>query len=284
MTDKLSYINFNGNLKKTELPVLKSSNRAFLYGDGLFETMHANGSEIQFLPKHFNRLNKSAEKIHFIVPTSFTPQLIQKETKRLFQRCKYYKGARVRLSVFRNEGGAFLPTDNNLSWLIEIWKLKTDNYTINTKGLTIDIFEEIKKPANYFSDMKTANSLLFVMAGLHSQQVKADDSLIVNDAGNIIEASSSNIFIVKNNKLITPDCSEGCLPGIMRQHIINLARNKGIELSFESINKASLLAADEVFLTNAIKGISWVAAYRGKRYYNKIGKLLSKGLNDDTAV
>ncbi len=276
---QLKYINFNGRLLKQEQAVLNSNNRAFQYGDALFETMHANGSDVQFFHEHYNRLVKNAGKLGFIIPQSFTISALQNEIKRLFHRNKYYKGARVRLTVFRNSGGYYTPKDNNCTWLIETSKLETDRYQLNTNGLQIDLFSDIKKPINFFSDMKTANSLLFVMAGLNSQIMEVDDSLILNENGDIIEASSSNIFIVKDKTLITPDCNSGCLPGIMRQQIIKIALSGNIPLKTEKISRSSLFDADEVFLTNAVKGISWVIAYKSKRYFNEFAKTLIEPLN-----
>jgi len=264
---QLKYINFNGRLLKQEQAILNSNNRAFQYGDALFETMHANGAEVQFFHEHYHRLVKNAAKLNFIIPQSFTISALQVEIKRLFHRNKYYQGARVRLTVFRNSGGYYSPQDNNCTWLIEASNLRKDKYQLNKIGLQIDLFDDIKKPINLFSDMKTANSLLFVMAGLYSRKMAVDDSLIINEKGDIIETSSSNIFIVKDKTLITPDCNSGCLPGIMRQQIIKIAHSGNIPLKTENLSRSSLLDADEVFLTNAVKGISWVIAYKSKRYF-----------------
>ena len=277
--NRLKYINLNGKLIKHEQAVLTAGNRAFLYGDALFETMHANGSEVQFIHSHYDRLTQNAAKLGFIFPNSLSLSGLQNEIKRLFHRNKYYKGTRLRLSLFRNSGGLFTPTDNTCSWLVEASKLETDKYELNSQGLLIDVFEDIKKPINYFAGMKTANSLLFVMAGLNSRKLAIDDSLILNEESNIIEASSSNIFIVKDNKIITPDCSEGCLPGIMRQEIIKIAQSRNIPLTTGIINHDNLLTADEVFLTNAVRGIRWVLAYKSKRYFNSFAKLLIEDLN-----
>ena len=109
--------------------------------------------------------------------------------------------------------------------------------------------------------------------------LEKDNLIKPRKEGDIIEASSSNIFIVKDNVLVTPDCNTGCLPGIMRQQIINIAQTRDFPLLLKEIKPESLLNADEVFLTNAVKGISWVLAYKSKRYYNSFAKLLIQELN-----
>ena len=88
--------------------------------------------------------------------------------------------------------------------------------------------------------------------------------------GNIIESSSGNIFIVSNGVLYTPSLSDGCIGGVMRMQIINLAIANGIKVYECSLNPQNLLAADELFFTNASRGVQWVSAYRTKRYAHRM--------------
>jgi branched-subunit amino acid aminotransferase/4-amino-4-deoxychorismate lyase len=98
--------------------------------------------------------------------------------------------------------------------------------------------------------------------------------------GQILETSSCNLFIISNGVLYTPGLDEGCLAGTMRMQVINLALANGIKVYECAIMPQNLLAADEVFLTNAIRGINWVGGYRTKRYQNNISRKLVVLLND----
>jgi branched-chain amino acid aminotransferase len=104
--------------------------------------------------------------------------------------------------------------------------------------------------------------------------------LIQNNKFAIIESISSNIFIVSNGVLYTPSLTDGCIAGTMRMNIINIALDNKIKVYECTLNPQNLLAADEIFLTNAVKGIEWVVAYRTKRYYNDMSKKMIQLLND----
>ena len=104
--------------------------------------------------------------------------------------------------------------------------------------------------------------------------------LIVNDKGSILESSSCNLFVVSNGVLYTPGLDEGCLAGTMRMQIINLAVSNGIKVYECNILPQNLLAADELFFTNAIRGINWVGGYRTKRYFNNMSRKFVALLND----
>jgi branched-subunit amino acid aminotransferase/4-amino-4-deoxychorismate lyase len=122
--------------------------------------------------------------------------------------------------------------------------------------------------------MKTLNCQYYVLASLWSQQRGLDDCLLQNDRGNIIESSSGNLFIVSNGVLYTPSLSDGCVGGVMRAQVINLALANGIKVYECSLNPQNLLAADELFMTNAVQGIQWASTYRTKRYLHRLSATL----------
>jgi branched-chain amino acid aminotransferase len=163
---------------------------------------------------------------------------------------------------------------------MEVYPYESNNYELNSKGLEIDQFTDIKKQKNCLSTYKTKSGLIYVMAAVHAVEKKLDDVLIVNDKGSILESSSCNLFVVSNGVLYTPGLDEGCLAGTMRMQIINLAINNGIKVYECNILPQNLLAADELFFTNAIRGINWVGGYRTKRYFNNMSRKFVALLND----
>ena len=275
-----SFILFNGDYYSKDSFGLSYKNRSYCYGDGLFETMHANGTEIQFFEDHMIRLKYGMQVLKMEIPTVIESGFIEKEIIKLLHKNKLYQGVRIRLSVFRNEGGKYTPTNNNISYLVETEYIENDYYQLNQKGIIIDVFRDIRKPINQFSNLKTANSLLYIMAGLYVKEKKLGDCILLNDKGNLIEGISSNIFLIKGKKLSTPALTEGPVAGIMRKQILKIANNVGFDINHESaITEKQLLEADEVFLTNSITGISWVLAYKEKRYFNSNAKKLIDQLN-----
>lgn len=277
------FICLNGSYLKSDKPILESNNRSFLYGDGLFETIHANGTEPQFIKMHMKRMLGSMKILKMVIPGFFSAEYFTSHIKGVLTRNKQFQGARVRITVFRNSGGLYTPEVNEVSFVIESDPLDNDLFTLNQQGYKVEVFTDIVKPANLLSSVKTTSALPFVLAGIFKSENLLDDCLILNSSARICESISSNIFLVKGNKYYTPSLKEGCLPGIMRQVIIDIIKNEGLDMNDGcSLTVEDLLNSDEIFLTNSISGIRWVVAFRQKRYYNKSSKFLIKLLNDKT--
>lgn len=274
------FVNLNGNLVPADQPILKLDNRSFRYGDGLFETMRIAGGKIQLLKEHLQRLRSGAAVIKLNVPEQWSETYLEQEIQKLASANQLGTDGRVRFSLFRNDGGFYTPDDNTAIYAIEVFPVAETNYELNSKGWVVDLFTQYKKNVNQLSSMKSANSLLFVLAGIFKKEQKLDECLLINESGHIIEATSSNIFAVKNGVLYTPPVSDGCVNGVMRNHIIRIAQENRIAVYEISVMQNVLLGADELFLTNAVNGIRWVVAYKQKRYFNNTSKKLIEKLNE----
>ncbi|MCD4792391.1 MAG: aminotransferase class IV [Bacteroidales bacterium] len=281
MFDKKQIL-YNGQYISGGLAESFSVNRAFLYGDSIFETMFVSKGEIHFFEEHLNRLIQGMKVLKYVVPDKFTvfKDKLKDEILQLMFKNKLFKSARVRLTVFRKSGGLYTPVINEVDYIINVTDPGNEKYVLNNTGYLIDLYDEIKKPINKFSSYKIANSLIYTLAGVYKNERKSDDCLILNERGNIIETISSNIFLVINNKLITPPIEEGCINGIIRNQIINFAKLYEIICTERPVQQNDLLSADEVFLTNSINGIKWVVAYKDKRYFKKMSNFFTNKLNE----
>lgn len=270
---------YNGEFYSDNTALFSADNRAFRYGDSLFETLHTNGTQIQFFNEHIERLTLGMKQLSMEIPENFH-ETIEKNIKKLITKNKSFLGTRIRLSVFRNSGGLYTPTTNSISYLIESSKLDEPKYFLNKKGLKIGLFDSYKKTSNSLSAFKTGNSLPFILAGLHKEEMKWDDCLLINERQNLVESVSSNLFVVKDGVLFTPSVESGAVNGIMREQIIQIALSLGITVYDDCIIKPEQLEeADEIFLSNAIVGIRWVVAYEERRYFNRSAKTLIEELN-----
>jgi len=273
------FINFNGKLHQEFEPVILTNNRAFRYGDGLFETIRVVDGKIRFLDRHLARLLSSMELLKMQVPEFFSQSFFEEKIGELLTKNKITEGGRVRLTVFRNEGALYEPETNKVSYVLEAAPLDHNVYTLNEEGLVVDLYNEFKKPLNRMSCIKSNNSLVYVMAGIFKVENKLDDCILLNERFNITEAISSNLFAVKNGVLYTAPIAEGCLDGIMRTEILNIAKENRIAVYEVTMAMNVMLNSDEIFLTNAIRGIRWVGTYRAKRYSNKMAEKLVALLN-----
>jgi len=225
-----------------DAPVLLASNRGYRYGDGLFETMKIMNGKIILASMHFERLS-------------------------LCKRNECDLLARVRLSAFRGNGGLY-DEDRGLQYIIECWSLTESVNELNTNGLVIDIYPEAKKTCDLFSNLKSASFLPYAMAALYAKENKLNDCLVLNTKGNIADSTITNVFIIKNELIITPALNEGCVNGIMRKYLLKKLQDSGYRVQESCISVFDIENADEVLLTNAINGIRWVSGFRHKLYSN----------------
>jgi branched-chain amino acid aminotransferase len=271
---------YNGHLIHLYEPAISFTNRAFRYGDSLFETIRFSNGKIMFLADHVKRIKLGMTTLRMNVPAEFSTSNIEQLILHLISQNKISDDARIRLTVFRNDGGYYTPDVNDISFLIEAEPLETEGYQLNQKGLWVDVYAEIKKSITKISNLKTGSALLYVMAGLTKTSLKLDDCLLVNENGNIIESINANIFVVKNGTLYTSPISDGCVDGVMRRQVLDLAAQNKI-LAFEQpLTVHTLTNGDEVFLTNAVRGIQWVGQFKNKFYTNQRALYFTDKLNE----
>ena len=263
----MNNICFNGKIVAADEPALLVSNRGYRYGDGLFETIKVAEGQLILENYHFERLFSGLSLLKFEIPVHFTKEKINAGILQLCKRNGCEKLARVRLSVFRGNGGLY-DEDKSLQYIIECWPLSNSVNKLNENGLVIDVFNEGAKTCDKFSNLKSANFLIYSMAALYAKEKKLNDCLVLNTKGNIADSTIANFFIIKNGVVITPGLEEGCINGVKRRQLLNQLQDGGEEVQEMAITVADIEAADELFLTNAINGIRWVRQFGNKNYIN----------------
>jgi len=276
----MNFINCNGDIYPANQEVLTISNRGFRYGDGVFESMRIIDGELKFAELHAERLQKGIKALKLESDFAFDADFLREKSLELLKRNQYGDNARLRLTVYREGDGLYSPEINRLGYTVEMSKVNESSFQHNARGLIVNVYDEITKPVNFLSNHKTCNSLPFVMAGLYRKQHSLDEVFILNQYGFLCESMSSNVFILFDKQLYTPALSEGCIAGIMRSVVMEIAEEYGMPVVEAQINPDILNAADEVFLTNASRGIQWVMGFNNKRYFNKLSKELLDLLNN----
>jgi branched-chain amino acid aminotransferase len=276
-------INFNGTIAIEDS--ILTLNRGFLYGDAVFETLKIVNSKILFLEDHYFRLMSSMRVIRMEIPMNFTLEYLEEQILALAKSKNALESSRARITVFRNNGGYYLPLTNSVSFLITSETLDTTAYSINQKPYQVDLFTDFYITKHLLSSIKTTNRIINITASIFADENGFDNCILLNDSKNVVEALQGNLFMVKGNKLITPPISEGCLDGIMRKQILILASKiEGLEVSEEIISPFDLQKADELFITNVIKGIQPITQYRKKDYTINFASKLVQKLNESLEI
>ncbi|KDN54292.1 aminotransferase class IV [Flavobacterium seoulense] len=273
-------INFNGTLVTQDSNIL-TQNRGFLYGDAVFETVKIVNSKVLYLEDHYFRLMASMRVVRMEIPMNFTMEYLEEQLLSLTDELSISNSARARITVFRNDGGYYLPIDNTVSFLVHATALDTTFYSFEEKEYEVDLYKDFYITKQLLSSIKTTNRILNVAASIFANENALDNCLLLNDSKNVVEAIQGNLFMVIGNKLITPPVSEGCLNGVMRKQILKIAKTiPGIEVVETVISPFELQKADELFITNVIKGIQPITKYRKKTFQHKIAQELSVKINE----
>lgn len=274
-------VNFNGALLEKGTAFLNESNRGLRYGDALFETIRVVNSKIFFWEPHYLRLMASMRIMRLPIPMHFTMEHLEEEIlKTLKANSLEANAARVRLTVFREAGGYYTPTSNEVSFIIEVSALETPFYINSQEQYEVELFKDHYVNSGLLSTLKSSNKLVHILAGIYAKENGYQNCLLLNEQKNIIEASNGNLFLIKDNKIKTPPITEGCLNGVLRKQLIEIIK-KTPEFSLveEPISPFELQKADEMFVTNVISGITSISKYRKKTYDNTVAKTLLGRLN-----
>lgn len=263
--------NFNGNLTKIKSNL--SVNRGFKYGDALFDTIKYTNNQLEFLEDHYFRLMASMRLLRMEIPMYFTLEFYETEILKSIDFSLNSDQYRIRVTIFRENGGLYIPISNKINYLIETSPLILTQY----HQYEVDIFKDFYLSSSFLSTLKTSNKILNVLAGIYADENQLQNCLLLNENKQIVEATNGNLFIVNENKIITPPLSEGCINGIYRRKLINVVQHQSIyELIEKQLIYTDMLNASEAFITNSIVGIQPITHFKKKIYPTKIALNLQK--------
>jgi branched-chain amino acid aminotransferase len=267
-------MNLYGELLTPENATLTTDNRGFKYGDAIFETIKANKSKVFFWEDHYFRLMASMRMLRMRIPMEFTLEFLQDEIAKTINSIDSSSPFfRVRLTVFRKDGGFYTPKTNEINYSIEV---SETNYQLQ-ETYKLDVYKDFYNYSGLLSTVKTNNRVVNTLASIYAKENDLDNCILINERKGVAEVTNGNIFVVKGNVVKTPTLSEGCIKGIARKNVIEiLQKNKEYILEETTISPFEIQKADEVFITNAIMGIQPVSQYKKKKFGIEFGKKLAK--------
>ncbi len=274
-------VNSNGILLENTAASLSPHNRGFLYGDGVFETLKAVNGKLLFWEDHYFRLMASMRILRMEIPMNFTPDFLESELIKTIEASGLSQSpARVRITVYREGSGTYLPEHNEVGFYAFVKALSSPFYTLSETPYEVELYKDHYVNADILSTLKTTNKVIHVTGSIFAQENGYDNCLLLNTKKTVVEALQGNLFLVKGNLIKTPPLEEGCLRGIIRKQLLTIIpQKKEYELQEAAISPFELQKADELFITNTIKGIQPITKYRKKTYQNTVAGDLLKLLN-----
>ena len=261
-----SIIWVNGELLSVGAAHISPLDRGFTLGDGLFETIRVRNGQVLRLEQHFARLRCGADVLDLLL--LWTDKELHKAIMQTLG-ANHLQEAFVRLTVSRgvpNMRGLLPNKSTKPSLVIQCGSFNGYPAELYQRGMRVVISTIRRNEYSPLVNIKSLNYLDNILAKQEAASKGADDALMLNTAGKIACASAANIFFVKGNELITPQFSDGALPGTMRAHVMNeLALKQGLAVVERSVSPAEIYKMDEIFLTNSLMGVMPLTSLNGKQ-------------------
>jgi len=258
MPASFSTASLNGRLVSLDEAQVSASDRGFLYGDGLFETIRIHAGRPFLWEWHMMRFTDGSEYLGITLPQS-TGTLLG-TIRELADRNGCPKSV-VRITLSRGTGqrGYAVSGDETPTLLITQHPLPSPP----SKPLSLVTTTARVAVGDPLTEVKSANKLGSILAKREATAQQADDGLTLNSNGDATETSSANLFWVESGVLHTPPISDGVLPGVTRRLVIDLASALGQAVREESAALERLRQAEAVFVTSAATGVIAVGQLDG---------------------
>ena len=276
-------LNYNGNF--IDQTNLSFSNRAFLYGDSVFATIKVVKNKVLFWEEHYLRLMSSMRILKIEIPNEFTPDYLENQIKKTNSSISETFSGRVRLTVFREGEGLYLPKSNQAIFVINSFQNESILFETKFKIYKVDIYKDYLIQSNLLSNLKTSNRLINVIGSIYAQENGLDNCILLNENKLVTEFLNGNIFLVSDNVIKTPPINSGCLNGVMRNKIIELINKIPLfEILEKDFSAYEIISSQEVWVSNSISGIIPVSQYRNKQFGNSVAKKVIDFLNQETIL
>jgi branched-chain amino acid aminotransferase group I len=244
---------YNGEFLPADKVAISPFNRGLLYGDGVFETLRAYSGRVFRLEQHSKRMCDGLQVLK-IAPNE-EAHGIERAINELL-KLNNLSDAALRISVFRGDGEGPEPPDGLRSSILISAKpfntYRAEDYATGFRAYLVSMRRSSYSP---LSRIKSLNYLDNILARLEAREHNAQEALLLNTMGWVAEGATSNIFIIKHKKLVTPPVDSGSLPGITRAAVLEIAGNVDLQTQEETFSPEELLRADESFLTNSLMEI-----------------------------
>lgn len=274
-------INYNGTLLEADSTWLTISNRAFKFGDGIFDLCKYSYEKILFWEEHYLRLMAGMRVLRMNIPMSFSMEFLEEEVLTLLKANGLEKSAaKVRISIFRKEGGTYTPDTNEIDYLIESEALSNPFYVLDTSTYEVELFKDFYVQPDLLATILHMNRAVNVLGSIFGQENEYQNCILLNSQKNIAGALDANLFVVQDKTLKTPPLTDGAVNGITRKVLLKaLQKVSDYEVVETSISPFELQKADELFLTNSLIGIQPISKYRKKTYGTDTAQSLIGKLN-----
>ena len=271
-------VNINGQIYANDDALISIFNTSLISGDLIFENIIVSRNKVLFYEDHYFNLLSSMRILKIKIPMSFTPEFLEKQLLSLYAKSGFVDdNILMRILICNNVASKVNPT--NVKYYI--YDVRQINYsTSNFEKYTLDVFKDYFKNTGLLSNLTTNNQLIQRIGLRYCQENDFNDCVILNNSKTISETLKGNIFMVMNDKIITPPLKDGSNNNVIRTKIIELINNdiEGFDVIEQSLSVFDIQKSDELFISNINFGIQPVRKFRKKVFTDEITSLIMNKL------
>jgi branched-chain amino acid aminotransferase len=271
-------VNINGHIYPNDDALISISNNSLISGDLIFENIIISRNKVLFFEDHYFNLLSSMRILKIKIPMSFTPEFLEEQLLLLYTKSGFVnENILMRILICNN-----VPSEKNPNSLkYYIYDACDIDYTINNfEKYTLDVFKDYFKNTGLLSNLTTNNQLIQRVGLRYCQENDFNDCVVLNNSKTISETLKGNIFMVMNDRVLTPPLKDGSNKNVIRSKIIDIINNdiEGFNVVEESLSVFDIQKSDELFISNINYGIQSVHKFRKKVFTDQTTSLISNKL------
>ena len=271
-------VNINGQIYANDDAFISIFNTSLISGDLIFENIIVSRNKVLFYEDHYFNLLSSMRILKIKIPMSFTPEFLEKQLLSLYAKSGFVDdNILMRILICNNVSSKVNP--NSVKYYI--YDTQKINYSSsNFEKYTLDVFKDYFKNTGLLSNLTTNNQLIQRIGLRYCEENDFNDCVILNNSKTISESLNGNIFMVMNDKVLTPPLKDGSNNNVIRTKIIELINNDiaGFDVIEQSLSVFDIQKSDELFISNINFGIQPVLKFRKKVYTDEITSLIMNKL------
>jgi branched-chain amino acid aminotransferase len=219
------------------------------------------------------------------VPEKFTTQqeIFKDEISKMLVKNKVFKGANVKITVFRTESDVFVPESDMIEYAVTFDILPQTGFDFNTEGLWITVYDKFRKYPSPLWNYNTHENTFLKISALKSVPAgeKSDDVVLLNQNGDwACSVIYGSVFILKDKTVFTPPLNGGAPDDVFREKVIQILKSSGYTVETEKpVSQEFAAKADQIFSGSTATGIRWVGAYKRRRFFRTLGMDIAQKIN-----
>jgi branched-chain amino acid aminotransferase len=272
-------VNINGKFFPKKEAFISLFNSSILTGDLIFENIIVSKENVLFYEDHYFNLLSSMRILKMKIPMTFTPEYFENQLRELYDNSGFISATKLMRIMISNSESNTESLDLVNHYVCTVRDI--DYSVFSTDKYTLDVFKDYFKNLGLLSNLNTNNKLINSIGLRYCKENNFNDCVVLNNSKNISETLNGNIFLLVNDKILTPPLKDGCNNNVIRSKVIDIINNdiEGYSLVEQSLSVYDIQKSDELFISNINFGIQSISKFRKKDFAMTVTNIIRRKLS-----